>query len=304
MSSHFRFEISITQPSQPIKKMRPTKRQRIAPATPPHELGSASVPTFDAATEWSKAIRTFQKYRVVLLKNAWKGIGDDENDEETTNLTTNIDAITSAQDKVFAAMRSICHSNPPDLMKTWTVENDGGDGGTSSSSLAPSDIFPSLKKKKSVETNNQDAGGGGRGGGGGAGGGGGGGGGAGGVSSSSQEQWYASFILKTKPVVRTVLPCLPLQVLPPPSSIDAATTTTTAINTMTNIRRVRHGNAVWFFVGKNQRPEGMLGRPEHTDAVSHDGTWHFQVCGTKIWHLRPTEQLCQNYLDTSWNSQV
>ena len=189
--------------------MRPTKRQRIAPATPPHELGSTSVPTFDAATEWSKAIRTFQKYRVVLLKNAWKGIGDDENenDEETTNLTTNIDAITSAQDKVFAAMRSICHSNPPDLVKTWTVENDGGDGGTSSSSLAPSDIFPSLKKK-SLETNNQDTGGGGAGGGGG----GGGGGGAGASTSfTSQEQWYASFILKTKPVVRTVLPCLPLQ---------------------------------------------------------------------------------------------
>jgi hypothetical protein len=35
----------------------------------------------------------------------------------------------------------------------------------------------------------------------------------------------------------------------------------------------------------------MQGRPEHTDSISHDGTWHYQLSGTKRWLLRPTRQL-------------
>ena len=34
----------------------------------------------------------------------------------------------------------------------------------------------------------------------------------------------------------------------------------------------------------------MAGRPEHVDEVSHGGTWHVQVSGTKTWQLRPNEQ--------------
>jgi len=31
----------------------------------------------------------------------------------------------------------------------------------------------------------------------------------------------------------------------------------------------------------------LRGRPEHTDAVDHSGTWHVQLKGTKTWFVRP-----------------
>ena len=54
---------------------------------------------------------------------------------------------------------------------------------------------------------------------------------------------------------------------------------------------IHHGNAVWWFVGRNKARRALPGRPEHTDAVTHDGTWHFQLSGAKVWHLRATEAL-------------
>jgi hypothetical protein len=58
-----------------------------------------------------------------------------------------------------------------------------------------------------------------------------------------------------------------------------------------------HGDCIWFFFGRNNKNKGEVsaleGRPEHTDSVSHDGTWHFQLSGTKRWFLRPTEELVQ-----------
>jgi len=52
--------------------------------------------------------------------------------------------------------------------------------------------------------------------------------------------------------------------------------------------------AVWWFVGRNgSSNEALPGRPEHTDEVSHDGTWHYQLEGSKEWRLRPTTELCE-----------
>ena len=31
----------------------------------------------------------------------------------------------------------------------------------------------------------------------------------------------------------------------------------------------------------------MTGRPEHVDKVTHSGTWHVQLSGTKTWFIRP-----------------
>jgi len=59
---------------------------------------------------------------------------------------------------------------------------------------------------------------------------------------------------------------------------------------------VTHSAPVWVFLGSHPRPTGaaagrkrggrkhqqgepLVGRPEHTDAVSHSGTWHYQVRG-------------------------
>ena len=68
-----------------------------------------------------------------------------------------------------------------------------------------------------------------------------------------------------------------------------------------NTMKVDYGPAIWFFFGKNYINTGensdgnnatmLQGRPEHTDSVTHDGTWHYQLSGTKIWRLRPTMEL-------------
>lgn len=60
--------------------------------------------------------------------------------------------------------------------------------------------------------------------------------------------------------------------------------------------------ALWFFFGRN--PVGSLpleGRPEHTDSVCHDGTWHFQLSGRKNWYLRPTKELLKELAGTLSN---
>jgi hypothetical protein len=53
------------------------------------------------------------------------------------------------------------------------------------------------------------------------------------------------------------------------------------------------GDCTWFFFGRNVAGSSVEGRPEHTDAVSHDGTWHYQLSGTKTWFLRPTVELLE-----------
>ena len=51
-----------------------------------------------------------------------------------------------------------------------------------------------------------------------------------------------------------------------------------------------HTSPVWVFVGKNEEKSRLLeGRPEHTDSVHHDGTWHLQCEGSKLWLLRPID---------------
>jgi U3 small nucleolar RNA-associated protein 6 len=70
----------------------------------------------------------------------------------------------------------------------------------------------------------------------------------------------------------------------------------------TNCVKLSYGPCLWFFFGRNVANDTvspMLGRPEHTDSVSHDGTWHYQLSGTKTWHLRPTEELLQHQQEAS-----
>jgi hypothetical protein len=50
--------------------------------------------------------------------------------------------------------------------------------------------------------------------------------------------------------------------------------------------------ALWVFFCRNPLGhEAMDGRPEHTDAITHDGTWHFQLSGKKRWLIRATAEL-------------
>mmetsp|Transcript_7652 Transcript_7652/g.22423 ORF Transcript_7652/g.22423 Transcript_7652/m.22423 type:complete len:531 (-) Transcript_7652:4822-6414(-) len=57
---------------------------------------------------------------------------------------------------------------------------------------------------------------------------------------------------------------------------------------------------LWIFFGRNPNrgggtAEDLQGRPEHTDQISHDGTWHYQLSGTKRWLLRPTPMLLRRW---------
>jgi hypothetical protein len=52
----------------------------------------------------------------------------------------------------------------------------------------------------------------------------------------------------------------------------------------------------WIFVGRNKHRgsgegEWLSGRREHTDSIEHDGTFHHQLLGSKLWKLRPTLEL-------------
>ena len=58
----------------------------------------------------------------------------------------------------------------------------------------------------------------------------------------------------------------------------------------------------WLFLGhvnvgggkssnKSKRKRSMVGRAEHVDEVSHSGTFHYQVAGTKTWWIRPHPEL-------------
>ena len=50
----------------------------------------------------------------------------------------------------------------------------------------------------------------------------------------------------------------------------------------------------WIFVGRNKHCESgewLSGRKEHTDSIEHDGTFHYQLLGKKLWNLRPTLEL-------------
>mmetsp|Transcript_12910 Transcript_12910/g.19648 ORF Transcript_12910/g.19648 Transcript_12910/m.19648 type:complete len:462 (-) Transcript_12910:54-1439(-) len=63
--------------------------------------------------------------------------------------------------------------------------------------------------------------------------------------------------------------------------------------------RIHYGPCIWIFFGRNNSKNSMPGRPLHTDSISHDGTWHYQLSGSKTWHLRPTQELLDAWRTSS-----
>ncbi|GAB5358552.1 hypothetical protein AAMO2058_000467800 [Amorphochlora amoebiformis] len=92
----------------------------------------------------------------------------------------------------------------------------------------------------------------------------------------SPNRWYASFLIQEgSPLLQDALDCLPVKV---PKPLNA----------------VHHTQCVWFFFGNNQLQDPtvsttamMVGKDEHVDEVSNDGTWHLQTSGQKVWYIRP-----------------
>jgi len=109
----------------------------------------------------------------------------------------------------------------------------------------------------------------------------------------SRRRGYASFLVQHDPEQQdALLHRLPITELP--------------LTHQTPKRPFTFGSCIWFFFGRNdddevstKQQEGgghLPGRPRHTDAVGHDGTFHYQLSGSKIWFLQPTEELCNKSL--------
>jgi hypothetical protein len=100
--------------------------------------------------------------------------------------------------------------------------------------------------------------------------------GGGGTIMLPAGRYYASFVIsQQQSLIRSLLDHL--RGLAPPCLSGSS---------------IRQEEALWFFVGCNASAgEYLHGRPSHTDAVKHDGTFHRQLAGRKEWELRPTEEL-------------
>lgn len=112
--------------------------------------------------------------------------------------------------------------------------------------------------------------------------------------TNTDQRGYCSFLVQhSKTVMDKLLSCrLPVAHLPVAHKSESASED--------EIMKVHYGPALWLFFGKNycndnassgQMPKTLLGRQEHTDSVTQDGTWHYQLSGTKIWRLRPVTEL-------------
>lgn len=110
-------------------------------------------------------------------------------------------------------------------------------------------------------------------------------------NSQNQRRGYCSFIVQhDAEILKEMLERLPMSDLP------------------LNVRKIRYGPGLWVFFGLNKgNQEGgkiLEGRGEHTDSVSHDGTWHYQLSGRKDWFIRPTNEMLQILERSSQNELI
>mmetsp|Transcript_1850 Transcript_1850/g.5408 ORF Transcript_1850/g.5408 Transcript_1850/m.5408 type:complete len:411 (-) Transcript_1850:1078-2310(-) len=110
-----------------------------------------------------------------------------------------------------------------------------------------------------------------------------------GDEQDEERRGYCSFLVQSPKILADTLDRLPLPELPLKSNNGDSTSA--------DEKRMRYGPCLWLFFGRNAPKETTAtqdlldGRPEHTDSVSHDGTFHYQLSGSKTWHIRPTTEL-------------
>lgn len=68
---------------------------------------------------------------------------------------------------------------------------------------------------------------------------------------------------------------------------------------------MNYGPGLWIFFGWNigENESDLQGRKEHTDAIHHDGTFHYQMSGVKDWHVRPTNELLFKRIDVAMEEE-
>lgn len=97
------------------------------------------------------------------------------------------------------------------------------------------------------------------------------------TSSATGEAWYVSWVLQNDIALTDRF----LSLVPCPRGPSF----------LMDHWHAQHTTPIWLFLGRNLTPpsaqSSITGRVEHTDSVSHAGTWHFQLSGEKVWLVRP-----------------
>lgn len=107
------------------------------------------------------------------------------------------------------------------------------------------------------------------------------------AAKAPEGSWYASCVLQRH---RQALAEFLSQALPAGAPGFLLRSTKSKANAV-KVRPPKHSNAAWVFFGRNMGGRALRGRPEHTDAIQHSGTWHVQLKGEKVWTVRPTAEL-------------
>jgi hypothetical protein len=106
-------------------------------------------------------------------------------------------------------------------------------------------------------------------------------------------RWYTSCVVQhDEKATEQLFAALPCGGAPPFLLDDRGRKAGPPDHTAAGVRGQFHNaECAWIFIGQNAAEddagESMRGRPEHTDAISHSGTWHMQLAGSKVWSLRP-----------------
>jgi len=157
-------------------------------------------------------------------------------------------------------IRELLQKNPTIIEDSWCVENEGSSG---REELTPENLFKNISGKESSKR----------------------------THLMSEGSFYCSTILQNDDaVVERFLEKVPCK---SPAFFSAWE------------NNLVYSKPIWLFIGQNvcrhERDEFLLeGRREHTDSVSHSGTWHYQLSGRKIWNIRPLKDSKEwNGLDVS-----
>ena len=129
---------------------------------------------------------------------------------------------------------------------------------------------------------------------------------------SDSTRGYCSFLVQNdKEKLDSILKSLPTAHLPVRN--QGAGEETADDKKGRKIMEMNYGPCLWFFYGRNDGTtkgysdkvqDALEGRPEHTDSVSHDGTFHYQFSGVKTWHIRPTDELLKRMKDTGLSTDA
>jgi hypothetical protein len=111
---------------------------------------------------------------------------------------------------------------------------------------------------------------------------------------------YCSFLVRQEQNLTRLSNTLPVRSLHDGTFCTSSSTRNDSSTSSCRCCRCWHYEpCLWIFFGRNpslmkgekKKERDLQGRPEHTDSISHDGTWHYQLSGTKRWLLRPTRLL-------------